>query len=187
MNSMLAALSRRLRLVAYLYFARHLPEGPMPGGRLARRVRRWICVPLFASAGEDVNVERGAFFGDGSRISIGSRSNLGIDVRVHGPLTLGRDVMMGPRCAVYALGHGIGDVTVPMIDQEFVPARPVVVEDDVWIGYGTVILPGVRIGTGAVIGACSVVTRDVPPYAVAAGNPCVVRRFRTAKPDDGAS
>jgi maltose O-acetyltransferase len=179
MNTLMRSLGRRLRLVAYLYLARHLPEGPMPGGRLARRVRRWICVPLFAAAGDDVNVERGAFFGDGSRVRIGSRSSLGIDVRVHGPVTIGRDVMMGPRCVIYALAHGIDDVTVPMIDQQFAPPRPVVIEDDVWIGYGTIILPGVTIGTGSVIGAGSVVARDVPPFAVAAGNPCVVRRLRT--------
>jgi hypothetical protein len=49
---------------------------------------------------------------------------------------------------------------------------------DVWIGQSALVLAGVKIGTGAVIGAGSVVTKDVPPYAVAVGNPCRVRRFR---------
>lgn len=56
--------------------------------------------------------------------------------------------------------------------------RPIVIEDDVWIGFGTVVLPGVRVGAGSVIGARSVVNRSIPPGVVAAGNPIrVVREF----------
>lgn len=54
--------------------------------------------------------------------------------------------------------------------------REVVIEDNVWVGYSTVVLKGVRIGRNSVIGACSVVTRDIPPNVVAAGNPCKVIR-----------
>jgi virginiamycin A acetyltransferase len=53
-----------------------------------------------------------------------------------------------------------------------------VVGHDVWIGYAATIMPGVRIGNGAIIGACSVVTRDVPPYAIVAGNPARIVRTR---------
>jgi len=55
-------------------------------------------------------------------------------------------------------------------------ARPITIEDDVWIGGGAVLCPGVRIGAGATVGAGSVVTRDVPPGGLAAGNPCRVLR-----------
>jgi maltose O-acetyltransferase len=51
---------------------------------------------------------------------------------------------------------------------------PVVLEDDVWLGMGVIVLPGVRIGRGAIIGAGAVVTKDVPPYAIAHGLPCQV-------------
>ena len=54
----------------------------------------------------------------------------------------------------------------------------VVIENDVWIGYGATILSGVRLGNGAVVGACSVVTRDVPPYGIVAGNPAKLLRRR---------
>jgi acetyltransferase-like isoleucine patch superfamily enzyme len=54
----------------------------------------------------------------------------------------------------------------------------VIIGNDVWIGYGATLLSGVTIGDGAAIGACSVVTRDVPPYAIAAGNPAQVIRYR---------
>ena len=56
---------------------------------------------------------------------------------------------------------------------------PITIEDKVWIGFGVNILKGVTIGEGAVIGACSVVTKDIPPYAVAVGNPArVVRNLK---------
>lgn len=75
-----------------------------------------------------------------------------------------------------ALSPG-GDKT----NRPFVPCRPVVIEDDVWIGFNAVILKGVRVGRGAVIGAGSVVTKDVPPMAVVVGNPGRVIRIL---PDD---
>lgn len=53
---------------------------------------------------------------------------------------------------------------------------PVVIEDDAWIGAGSIILPGCRVGKGAVIGAGSVVTKDVPPYSIVAGNPAKIIR-----------
>ncbi|WP_366917697.1 DapH/DapD/GlmU-related protein [uncultured Pseudokineococcus sp.] len=60
------------------------------------------------------------------------------------------------------------------------PERPIVIDDDVWIGAACILLPGRRVGRGAVVGAGSVVTRDVPPYTVVAGNPAVVVRRRLA-------
>ena len=64
--------------------------------------------------------------------------------------------------------------------RETVTCRPVVIEDDVWIGFNSAILKGVTIGRGAVIGACTVVTHDVPEYAIVVGNPA--RQVGTAKP-----
>ena len=63
--------------------------------------------------------------------------------------------------------------------RELPPSRPVIIEDNVWIGSKVVILPGVRIGSRAVIGAGSIVTKDIPPRCVAAGNPARVLRHLT--------
>jgi len=57
---------------------------------------------------------------------------------------------------------------------------PIVIEDEVWIGLGSTILSGVRIGKGAIIGACAVVTKDIPPYAIVAGNPAKIIKYRFA-------
>ena len=60
-------------------------------------------------------------------------------------------------------------------------AKPVVVEDEVWIGYGVIVLPAVRVGTQSILGAGAVVTKDVPPRSVVAGNPAKVIRSLTAQ------
>lgn len=61
------------------------------------------------------------------------------------------------------------------------PARNVVIKNDVWIGLNSTILEGVTIGNGAIIGACSVVAKDVPDYAVVVGNPAKIIRYRFSK------
>ena len=65
-----------------------------------------------------------------------------------------------------------------MIQQGFENTKPVVIEDDVWIGGRVIILPGVHVGTGCVIGAGAVVTRDTPPYTIVAGNPAKIKKYR---------
>ncbi len=164
---------------AYLAVARHLPWSPRPGGAVARRLRGALATAMLDRCGSDVNIEHGAWFGSGRGIEVGDRSAIGMDALVIGPLTVGDDVMMGPRCVLISEGHGAGSVDVPMNRQGFVPSRRIVIEDDVWIGAGVTILPGRRIGRGSIVGAGSVVTRDVPPYSIVGGNPATVIRQRT--------
>jgi len=94
----------------------------------------------------------------------------------HEHLEIGAGCMIGPYCYLTDGNHGIArDLPVkvqPMI------AQPVVLEDEVWLGAGVSVLPGVRIGRGAVIGAGAVVTHDVPPYAVVVGVPGRVLKQR---------
>ncbi len=143
-----------------------------------RWLRKVIVGPTLRSHGTDINVEYGAFFGTGERITLGSRSSIGINARIHGPCEIGDDVMMSPAVVIYALSHAFEDTSVPMIDQGFLPPRPVIIESDVWIGTRSIILPGVRIGQGSIVGAGAVVSRDVPPYSIVAGNPAKVVRSR---------
>ena len=88
-------------------------------------------------------------------------------------VTFGDHVMVGPNCGFYTACHPID----PQQRREGVEfARPITVGNDVWFGGGCTVLPGVTIGDGCVIGAGSVVTRDIPPLSFAAGNPCRVIR-----------
>ena len=128
--------------------------------------------------GKDVNIEHGAWFGSGLGVSVGDRSAIGMDALVIGPLQIGADVMMGPRCILLASSHYVAESERPMARQGFAPDRPIIIDDDVWIGAGVVILPGRHIGRGSIVGAGAVVAHDVPDYAVVAGNPAQVVKYR---------
>jgi acetyltransferase-like isoleucine patch superfamily enzyme len=108
-------------------------------------------------------------------IIIGDRCSVTSRVKLVGPVTLGNLVTIGSGAQITGLTHNFEDVTRP-IKEQGVSANLTVVEDDVWIGGNSVIIQGLRIGTHSIIASGSVVTRDVPPYSVVAGNPAKVTK-----------
>jgi acetyltransferase-like isoleucine patch superfamily enzyme len=95
----------------------------------------------------------------------------------HFSIKIGNDVWTGHHVYITDQNHGYEDVTRP-ISQQSQPERPVVIGDGSWLGHGAVVLPGVTIGKHVVIGANSVVTKDIPDFSVAVGSPAkVIRRY----------
>ncbi len=119
----------------------------------------------------------------------GARITIGDGTRLHGAcLHAGESITIGKRCLIAANcqiidgnGHDLSFPHVHLRGDTTGGARPIDIQDDVWIGLGATILPGVTIGRGSVIGAGSVVTRDVPPMVVATGNPATVSRVSRAQ------
>ncbi len=173
---------RAIRLAAYYLFARHLPASNTRPGLLFQPIRRWICRGLFLRAGRGINVEKGAYFGDGAQIEIGDGSAIGVNCEVVGPVRIGHHVMMGPDVIILTQNHHFERLDIPMCEQGYRPPEAVVIGDDVWIGTRAIILPGVTIGRGAIIGAGAVVTKDVPDYAIVGGVPAKVIRYRPGAP-----
>jgi acetyltransferase-like isoleucine patch superfamily enzyme len=107
------------------------------------------------------------------KISIGENSSISNNSTLSGAnagISIGANVMIAPGCCLVAFDHGMAISDIPMISQPL-REKGIVVEDDVWIAANCTITKGVRIGTGAVIAANSVVIRDVPPFEIVAGNP----------------
>lgn len=117
----------------------------------------------------------------GESLRIGDRSSIatGCFIGCSGPIDIGDDVMLGPGVQLHAENHRFDDIDSP-IKAQGVERLGIVIEDDCWIGAGSIVTAGVTIGRGSVIGAGSVVTRDVPPDSVAAGSPARVLRSRRA-------
>lgn len=167
---------RVLAILLYNAVAKRLPESNARFSFGARPLRAWCARQMLESCGRDVNVERYASFGRG--VTLGNHSGIGVRASVGEGTQIGDDVMMGPDCVIYTTMHRFDRTDVPMRVQGYAERTPVVIGNDVWIGSRVTLMPGVTLGEGCVIGAGAVVTHDVPPYAVAAGVPAKVIRFR---------
>lgn len=125
--------------------------------------------------GEKVYFEPPFYCEYGSHIEVGENfyANTGCVMLDVGKITIGKNVMFGPNVAIYTAGHPIHPDSR---NSGYEYGIPVNIGDNVWIGGNCVILPGVTIGNNVVIGAGSVVTKDIPDNVCAAGNPCRVIR-----------
>ena len=146
---------------------KHLPMSEY--SNLARILRGGLTRMAVLKCGKRVNIDQGARYG--LDILIGDNSSIGKNSFVQSGTYIGKNVMI-------AMNHGFSRTDIPMCRQGLTRPRPVIIEDDVWIGTKVIILPGVHIGKGSVIGAGAVVTKNIPAYSIAAGNPAVVKRNR---------
>ena len=121
----------------------------------------WIQPPFYCDYGTNIALGQKVFFNFNCVV---------LDVM---PVSIGNNVLFGPAVQIYTATHPI-EAAVRRQWLEF--AKPVTIGSDVWVGGGAIICPGVKIGDRCVIGAGSVVTRDIPDDVVAVGNPCRVIR-----------
>lgn len=138
---------------------------------LGSRKFRQFCAKLILGdrCGKWVNIEKGVYFGDG--LTIGNGSGIGANSNIPSDVIIGENVMMGQECLMFTSNHRMDRLDIPMGAQGSTETKPIVVGNDVWIGARVTILPGVHIGNGCVIGAGSVVTKDIPDYEIWGGNP----------------
>ncbi|GHV01380.1 maltose acetyltransferase [Clostridia bacterium] len=140
--------------------------------------RRWELIrKLLGKTKERFYVEQPFLCDYGYNIEVGENFYINHNAVILdcGKVTFGDNVFIGPNCAFYTPEHPL-DAPTRNAGVEY--AYPITVDDNVWIGGNAVVLGGVTIGSNAVIGAGSVVTRDIPSGVVAVGNPCrVVKRI----------
>lgn len=134
-----------------------------------------VLAQLLGKIGNEVHIKPPLFVDYGFNISIGAGTfiNYGLVALDVAAITIGNDVQIGPNVQLLTPTHPIDPA---LRRAKYEAAQPIVIGDNVWLGGGAIILPGVTIGANSVIGAGAVVTRDIPPNVVAAGNPARVLR-----------
>lgn len=170
-----------MRLIYYLLYyaiAFNLPYNARWEfvGKFSAYLRRIICRKLFAKTGENFSIGKGVDFGYlGHHIFLGEHANLGnfLKIKGNGDVNIGKHVMMGE------------DVTIITQDHKYLNegydgfiTGTVVIGDYAWIGDRVILLRKTTIGKHVIIGAGSVVTGEIPDYAIAVGNPARVVKFR---------
>lgn len=136
---------------------------------------------LFKSCGSDINVEQGAYFGNGSDVEVGNHIGLGKNFKMlNRTLNVDDYLMMGEDVLFLGGIHYHERTDIPMGAQGGSERKtPLYIAGDVWIGARVIVLPGCkRIGHGTIIGAGAVVTKDVPDWAIVGGNPAKILKMR---------
>lgn len=116
--------------------------------------------------------------GFGANVELGDHVNLnGCAIHGSGQVKIGSYFHSGTELLIFTSDHNYENADAIPYDKKRIK-KPVIIEDFVWTGYHTTIMPGVTIGEGAIVAACSVVTKDVPPMAIVGGNPAKVIKYR---------
>lgn len=143
--------------------------------------RHALIAELFGAIGPDGEVQQPFYCDYGSHIFAGEKLFVNYDCVFLdcNTITIGDHVLMAPKVQLYTATHPLDS---QVRAQGWEMAYPITIGDDVWIGGGAIICPGVTVGSGSTIGAGSVVTRDIPAGVFAAGNPChVIRELNDSK------
>lgn len=129
---------------------------------------------IFAHAGK-IEMGKDCYLGEGSRlwsadsIKIGNRVLISHNVNIHDTNSHSLNSVLRHKHFIKLMSEGH-----PIVNEVDINSKAIIIEDDVWVGFNSTILKGVRIGKGAVVAACSVVTKDVPELVIVAGNPAKI-------------
>jgi len=130
---------------------------------------------------DDVVISRNCVVqGKTGPVAIESRTDIGVNTVITSAngIFLGRSVLIAGNCYMGGARYISDRIDIPIMDQGIYSKGPIIIEDGVWLGAGVIVLDGVRIGKGCIVGAGSVVTKDLPDYAIAAGVPAAIHRIR---------
>jgi maltose O-acetyltransferase len=172
---------KRIYILLYYSFARFLPKSTTPIiGKLSLSFRRFLCSRIFESCGTKLCVENNAYFGNGKNFQLGHDVGFGTNFKtLNRVLKIGNYLMMAEDVLFLGGNHKFDRIDIPMGHQGGNDKTPLTIDDDVWIGARSIVLPGCKhVGKGVIIGAGSVVTKDIPDYAIVGGNPAKIIKFR---------
>lgn len=143
--------------------------------KFAEMVKVWC--PENVSIGNNVFLNYGVYLEAGQEIEIGDNTHFAPYGVAYGPLKVGNNCAFAAHVVLASVGHSYHDASIPMV-QLPAQSKKIIIKDNVWLGANAVVVGGVTIGTGSIIGAGAVVTKDVAPYSVMGGVPAKLIRKR---------
>ena len=167
------------KIICYLVYrliAKHISRDFPILGKWFAKLRILVSRPLFLQSDKVIGIGNGVDFDNGCSVVMKHCSNIGNYARLRGnyaKITIGKHVMMGEYCTIIVQNHRYLEEGYDGFE-----GKDVLVDDFSWIGDFVIILPGVTIGKHAIIGAGAVVVKNIPDYAIAVGNPAVVKKYR---------
>ena len=162
--------------VLYEVVLKYLPSSDSCGGVIYNKMRTGAVKKYIKFCDIDVTIDRKAVIS--SKVSIGKNSGIGRNCELRGRVDIGENVMMGPECVFFSCNHAFADVEKPICQQGFQEEQIITIGDDTWIGRRVLVLPGIQIGNHCIVGAGAVVSKDIPDWAIAVGNPATVKKYR---------
>ena len=144
-------------------------------GSLIRRNTRMDVLPFNSfSLGKNSTIEDYTVVNNGmGEVRIGDGVRVGLSNVIIGPVTIGNNIILAQHVVISGLNHGYENIQTPIRFQQCTTGE-VIIEDDCWIGANAVITAGIRIGKHSIVAAGSVVTKNIPPYSIVAGNPAKI-------------
>lgn len=122
-------------------------------------------------------IEYNVYLSNANGITIGKNCRINENVFIQQAI-IGNNVLIAPNVSILSVSHNHENIDIPIVDQGDSLPNPPIIEDNVWLGRNVVVMPGMRIGEGAIVGAGAIVTKDVPPFAIVGGVPAKIIKTR---------
>jgi len=165
-------------ILFYYLIAFKLPSQYFPFGKISCKIRSFIWRKILKqNIGKNVKIQSDVLVGKFDDIKIGNYVAINEKCRLRN-VDIGNYVLIAPEVYILHSGHVFESKELPIYSQGETKYRKTIIEDDVWIGARSVILPGKIIGKGSIVAAGSVVTKDVLPYSIVGGNPAKLIKLR---------
>lgn len=169
------SIKRMLCFLLYNLFGKNLPRTTMPYSLGAKFIRAFLIKNFIDACGTGLIVETGAILSP--YISVGNNCLIGEGCRIRGNIAIGNDVLLAQNVELVSFAHNFDRSDVPIRLQGEIFGS-IMIGNDVWVGVNAIVLPDVKVSDHAIIGAGSVVTKDVPEWAIVGGAPARIIKYR---------
>lgn len=169
---------RKFYFLIYLIFFKNTAEDYRPYSLFFPKIRSFLVSNYLEKCGKELRVKKGGEISPKS--SVGDFSEIGTRALIQSNCIIGSNVIMGPDVKIYSKNHQFDNLDMPIRVQGEIQLKTII-GDDVWIGANVIITAGCEIGNHIVIAAGSVVTKNIPDYAVIGGIPAKILKLRNKK------